>query len=108
MLQQCSPRKWHGVPGFISWPSITPATHPSQHAVHSPHWRGAACAIGITAPWHFLYFFPLPQGHGSLRPVGIEDDVRDGASSILKRLHRKRVPRAGTPNLLVYFAVLLS
>lgn len=21
------------------------------------------------APWHFLYFFPLPQGHGSLRPT---------------------------------------
>src|ERR1039458_7337197 len=21
------------------------------------------------APWHFLYFFPLPHGHGSLRPV---------------------------------------
>src|SRR5450759_772478 len=21
------------------------------------------------APWHFLYFFPLPQGQGSLRPV---------------------------------------
>src|SRR5690349_20870742 len=20
-------------------------------------------------PWHFLYFFPLPQGHGSLRPI---------------------------------------
>src|SRR5690348_2064303 len=21
------------------------------------------------APWHFLYFFPLPHGHGSLRPI---------------------------------------
>src|SRR6266566_7153421 len=21
------------------------------------------------APWHFLNFFPLPQGHGSLRPT---------------------------------------
>jgi len=20
-------------------------------------------------PWHFLYFFPLPQGQGSLRPT---------------------------------------
>ena len=20
-------------------------------------------------PWQFLYFFPLPQGHGSLRPT---------------------------------------
>src|ERR1700704_6987527 len=28
---------------------------PAQH--HAP------------APWHFLYFFPLPHGHGSLRPT---------------------------------------
>src|SRR5262249_22004395 len=21
-------------------------------------------------PWHFLYFFPEPHGHGSLRPTG--------------------------------------
>src|SRR5687767_15913076 len=21
------------------------------------------------APWHFLYFLPLPHGHGSLRPT---------------------------------------
>ncbi|CAO3307796.1 hypothetical protein METHP14_340026 [Pseudomonas sp. P14-2025] len=21
------------------------------------------------APWHFLYFFSLPHGHGSLRPT---------------------------------------
>jgi len=21
------------------------------------------------APWHFLYFFPEPQGHGSFRPT---------------------------------------
>jgi hypothetical protein len=20
-------------------------------------------------PWHFLYFFPLPHGHGSFRPT---------------------------------------
>src|SRR5712692_694125 len=24
--------------------------------------------MGIVAPQHFLYFLPLPQGHGSLRP----------------------------------------
>src|SRR5215831_278762 len=23
----------------------------------------------LHAPWHFLYFFPLPQGQGSLRPT---------------------------------------
>ena len=26
-------------------------------------------AILLYIPWHFLYFFPLPQGHGSLRPT---------------------------------------
>src|SRR5690606_22383777 len=25
--------------------------------------------IQATAPWHFLYFLPLPQGQGSLRPT---------------------------------------
>jgi hypothetical protein len=44
------------VPGFISWPSIVPMTHPSQQAVHSPHWRAGAGATGITAPQHFLNF----------------------------------------------------
>jgi hypothetical protein len=23
----------------------------------------------LYVPWHFLYFFPLPQGQGSLRPT---------------------------------------
>src|SRR4051794_23987696 len=26
-------------------------------------------AKNYSAPWHFLYFLPLPHGHGSLRPV---------------------------------------
>src|SRR6185312_15080192 len=25
--------------------------------------------VVATSPWHFLYFFPLPQGQGSLRPT---------------------------------------
>jgi len=24
--------------------------------------------VAFVAPWHFLYFFPLPQGHGWFRP----------------------------------------
>src|SRR5881392_3455289 len=37
-------------------------------------------AIYATRPQQFLYFFPLPQGHGSLRPTfGISR--RTGASS---------------------------
>ena len=26
-------------------------------------------AIFLASPQHFLYFFPLPHGHGSLRPT---------------------------------------
>src|SRR6266700_3164725 len=43
------------------------------------HWRGVPILIMklhnrgppmmLQAPWHFLYFLPLPQGHGSLRPI---------------------------------------
>ena len=81
MVQHCSPRKWHGVPGFISWPKTVPTIQPSQHAVHVPQDRDgardgagdaarAAVATGwsaITLPQHFLYFLPLPQGQGSFR-----------------------------------------
>ena len=30
---------------------------------------GAEVAKAYTAPWHFLYFLPEPQGQGSLRPT---------------------------------------
>jgi hypothetical protein len=54
-------------------------TQPSQQAVQVPHSRCgsfnlagfvSACADtnwDIMAPQHFLYFLPLPQGHGSFR-----------------------------------------
>ena len=48
---------------------MMPVTQPSQQAVHWPQARAAAGAIAITAPQHFLYFSPLPQGQGSLRPA---------------------------------------
>src|SRR5262245_26259993 len=32
--------------------------------VHGEHQIGHAAA-----PWHFLYFFPLPHGHGSFLPT---------------------------------------
>src|SRR5260221_861626 len=108
MPKQWSPRTWHGVPGFISWPSTTPAAQPSQHAVHSPHARPCAAAIGITAPQHFLYFLPLPQGQGSLRPGDMATtDFRRrssilGASLQLAFLHRN------TGLVIVYLAVLCS
>src|SRR6202795_3008388 len=110
MLQHFSPRKWHGVPGFISWPSITPATQPSQQAVHSPHWRACAAAMGIVAPQHLLNFLPLPQGHGSLRPTGMENEPgREGSVQYTRGIQWNCVPVSGTPSrIVVYLAVLLS
>src|SRR6266702_1189999 len=72
MVQQPSPRKRHGWPGFISWPRIVPLTQPSQQAVQVPHCR-AACVMetglmATTAPQQRLYFLPLPQGQGSVLP----------------------------------------
>ena len=29
----------------------------------------AGSAAGVHAPQHFLYFLPLPQGHGSFLPI---------------------------------------
>lgn len=34
-----------------------------------PHFQPTANRPYAAAPWHFLYFFPLPQGHGSFRPI---------------------------------------
>src|SRR5207302_5804436 len=33
------------------------------------HETGVRPLFQACAPWHFLYFFPLPHGHGSLRPT---------------------------------------
>jgi hypothetical protein len=75
MVQQPSPRKWHGWPGFISWPKIVPLTQPSQQAVQVPHCRAPPVTetglIGTTAPQQRLYFLPLPQGQGSFLPTGM-------------------------------------
>jgi len=29
----------------------------------------------LPAPWHFLYFFPEPQGQGSFRPTSGTGDI---------------------------------
>src|SRR5258706_6404865 len=100
IVQQPAPRKWHGTPGFISWPRMVPSTQPSQHAVQLPHWRCSATATGITAPQHFLYFLPLPQGHGSLRPT-----------LILRRSVYSSHPgesRSAYRNMTVYLVVLMA
>src|SRR3954469_19463256 len=56
----------------------------------------------MTAPWHFLYFWPLPQGQGSFRPTRIS-----GAFSILVPPARilSCIEESG---LTLYLVVLLS
>ena len=43
----------------------TPSSDFRRLTWHQPAWRSTHAA----APWHFLYFFPLPHGHGSFRPT---------------------------------------
>jgi hypothetical protein len=45
---------------------IDPVFIPHAKALYAI--RAQSHDIAVYAPWHFLYFFPLPQGHGSLRP----------------------------------------
>jgi hypothetical protein len=35
--------------------------------------------------WQLLYFFPLPHGHGSLRPTFLSQ-LRIGSEELMKRL----------------------
>ena len=37
--------------------------------VNAPVLSSMCSSMSGSAPWHFLYFFPLPQGQGSLRPT---------------------------------------
>src|SRR5437016_5550903 len=50
MLQQPSPRKWQGCPGYISWPKTVPLTQPSQQAVQVPHCRLPCATAGLLLP----------------------------------------------------------
>src|SRR5690606_37645856 len=58
--RSCSTCSWH----WAARASRTAATNRHDRAA-AP--RGSPLP-GYCAPQHFLYFFPLPQGHGSLRP----------------------------------------
>ncbi len=53
-------RRCHG----RRWPVATAAQIPTPL-------RLLHCVVHLahTFPWHALYFFPLPQGQGSLRPT---------------------------------------
>ena len=42
----------------------------SAHQLRVPPWPAVSPRRRrLSAPWHFLYFLPEPQGHGSLRPT---------------------------------------
>ena len=54
--------------------STSPARHDQAGATEAPLGGtatsgGGAQLAAAVAPWHFLYFFPLPHGQGSLRPT---------------------------------------
>jgi len=36
-------------------------------------WGSGAFVLSLSMPWHFLYFFPLPQGQGSFLPILLDD-----------------------------------
>ena len=46
--------------------------------------REPATAVG-QRPWHFLYFWPDPHQHGSLRPIRAPDGVNPGFASPVRR-----------------------
>lgn len=47
-----------------------------MRAIKSPRGR-----VGYYAPWHFLYFFPLPQLQGSFRPSDASKRIGSGFPS---------------------------
>src|SRR5262245_65854888 len=57
----------------------------------------------MTAPWHFLYFWPLPHGQGSFRPTRIFGGVQYTRPAI-----ENRVLHGRTPELTLYLVVLAS
>src|ERR1700692_746117 len=51
---------------------VTPAARRTRNNLFMRHlYRRRHCLFGtpVQAPWHFLYFLPLPQGQGSFRPT---------------------------------------
>ena len=47
-------------------------------------------------PQHFLYFFPDPHGHGSLRPAGADDLGSGGASAGSGPMSKSRLQTSST------------
>ena len=57
----------NGQSGINQWPE----TLTMRTSGHCKYWRRVASRVNYTKPlpWHCLYFLPLPQGQGSLRPT---------------------------------------
>ena len=56
-------------------------------------WPSGTLALVVHAPWHFLYFFPLPHGHGSLRPT--LSPARVGGDDAAVKTIRREEPKVG-------------
>jgi hypothetical protein len=62
---------WRSIKGVHgkSWMGSVAENDNSHHGECKRVYAHAADPPLPHAPWHFLYFFPLPQGQGSLRPT---------------------------------------
>src|SRR5512140_590371 len=49
------------------------------------------------APWHFLYFFPDPHGHGSLRPISLSPAIGVTEPTVPSGVEIRGGGGAGTP-----------
>ena len=43
--------------------------------IYKVHHEQDKCPVFLYFPWHFLYFFPEPHQHGSLRPIALPSGV---------------------------------
>ena len=61
--------------GDTAWPPRSVAangkgrTRRPLNVVHAPPASAGGARLHASLPWQDLYFLPLPQGHGSLRPT---------------------------------------
>src|SRR6266699_5228410 len=74
---------WHLLP--LSWDRHSCLSSVPSSTIHFAHIFGKRSAGGnfrrTQAPWHLLYFFPEPQGQGSLRPTFAPTLTGFGASA---------------------------
>lgn len=67
-----------------SLPMFRPASRCQSLHIPYPYSGGRRPTKRDYFPWHFLYFFPDPQGHGSFRPTfGAEDTPADADEELV-------------------------